>query len=315
MRTAFIKMSICVPRACLCAAFVFGFYLLLACPKLSAAAEEKADKGEEPPPLSNALGFDYYYSPAAGVKRNGAKTGDVSIQRAQFDYRADYDLSDTLRVQAGVYASYMGLGVDEGIPLPTNLQMAGITLGATQNLSDALAPGWGTFALVRPMLTSDVADFSEPGFVFQGVWAMTYKQNERLWWVLGLMGTTHAENYILPLAGVRWQFADDWTATLGFPETAVAWRLNEDLTLKFMVIGNQSSYRTHTVQVNGQQDTYLEFREIRMGVGADYKILPNLTVGALAGGVLYRRFNYFDAGYELEGQPGGFFSINLRLRF
>ncbi len=61
--------------------------------------------------------------------------------------------------------------------------------------------------------------------------------------------------------------------------------------------------------------TWLEYREIRAGVGAEAKVTESVTLTADVGVAVDQRFDYFDRGYELKGETPFFFRLAVQGRF
>jgi hypothetical protein len=256
----------------------------------------------------------YYYSPEQAVQHNGAKQGDLSIQRFSFDYRLRYLGYNDWQFSGGFYGNYVSLDADSSTPLPSHLQAIGLTVGAATNLTDWLGEGWRTSLFLRPVITS-ASSFSDNGFVLQGVWGLTYRESDTLTWNLSVLFSTHARSSVLPLPGLRWKFAPDWTLALGFPETALSYRVTPELTLKVMGDYQQGSYRIVQGPVAGLDRTYLDYREIRVGAGADWKIADNISLELIGGAVVHRQFKYINRDYSLKGKTAGYMTLDVKVLF
>ena len=62
-------------------------------------------------------------------------------------------------------------------------------------------------------------------------------------------------------------------------------------------------------------NTYLDITEIRVGVGADYKVTEALNLEVDLGVTTLRRFDYPDRDYRLKGDNVGWLKISLNSRF
>jgi len=265
--------------------------------------------------ISQEAGASYSYSPSAGVERAGVKTGEVKVQNFAFDYRLGYQMAPGTRLLAGVNAGTTELGVDGAAALPDRLRAVGLMAGVNQNLAEWWGPGWSTTALVRTVWTSTEANLSGAGVAVQGVWTANYQQSATLAWNAGLVAGTHGRYAVLPVAGVRWNFAPDWTLAAGFPETKLAYSVTPQLGVKLAASFLGGSYHVEKAPAAGLGNTYLDYHEIRVGLGADYTVAPGVTVGAEAGAVVNRRFDYFDRDTKIEGRSAGYVALSLRARF
>lgn len=268
------------------------------------------------PRLVQDVDFNVYYSPAAGFKHGGSKRGDSSIQRYHLNYTVGYGLAEGLWVQGGVHGNYMSLNPDAGVLLPSHLQAIGLFGSATKDLSDLIGRGWGTTLILRPMLTSSSSDFSASGVVVQGGWVVSYTQSETVRWSGGIAFSTHTSGWgVLPIIGLQWDIDEDWLLSVGFPETHISYKLTEDTTLKGIVGFMQGSYRVKNAPIPGGGDTYVDFREIRIGAGVAHQFTEILSVELDVGAVVDRKFDYYDRDYKLKGDVAAYLNLSVNVQF
>ena len=62
-------------------------------------------------------------------------------------------------------------------------------------------------------------------------------------------------------------------------------------------------------------NTYVSYREIRFGAGAQWALTETLSVSAEAGVMTDRRFEFFDRNYTLNGEAAPYVSISVDGRF
>jgi hypothetical protein len=62
-------------------------------------------------------------------------------------------------------------------------------------------------------------------------------------------------------------------------------------------------------------NTYLDYRELRVGVGGDFKLSETLSLSIDAGVMTDRRFEYYDRNYTLNGDPAAFVTLGISGRF
>ena len=120
---------------------------------------------------------------------------------------------------------------------------------------------------------------------------------------------------MLPILGARWDFAPAWTLAFGFPQTGISYQASSALTLKAGARFQGGTYHVSTARAAGLGDTWLEYRDIRLGAGFDYQIGKILTASLDGGVVIDRKFDYFDRNYDLDGKSVGYFTVSLRARF
>ena len=61
--------------------------------------------------------------------------------------------------------------------------------------------------------------------------------------------------------------------------------------------------------------SFLDFREVRAGLGADVKLAEKWSLALEAGAVTDRKFDYFDRNYSLNGDAGWYGTLFLRTSF
>jgi hypothetical protein len=166
-------------------------------------------------------------------------------------------------------------------------------------------------------------DFTEMGDSFNlPLLAMaTYTRRKELVWTFGLNVNPMAENPVLPVAGVRWQFAPAWTFNLGFPQAGFIFQPNPKTIWRAGVSFQGGSFRISdnlgvpAPGVARLANTFLDYREVRVGLGADLTLPAGFILTLDAGVVTDRQFDYYDRDYRLNGDPAAYGSIALRAAF
>lgn len=146
----------------------------------------------------------------------------------------------------------------------------------------------------------------------------SYAKSRDLTWLFGARVNAYSEHAVLPFVGVRWQFAPDWSLGLAFPRSGVQWRVSPDLTLDAGIGFQGGTYRitdnigTPAGAVGQLANTFVDYREIRVGFGAEFALNRRLSFRIDAGAFTDRRFDYFDRDYTLDGDGGVFAAVALR---
>ena len=65
----------------------------------------------------------------------------------------------------------------------------------------------------------------------------------------------------------------------------------------------------------GLRRTLLDYREIRVGVGATYGLNAGLSLELDGGTTVDRRFDYFDHGRKIKAEDAPYLTLALRGRF
>lgn len=285
----------------------------LAC--LSVAPASLSAQGGPPSRGSgNDIAVSASYSPAADVERAG-HLGEVGISHFSVSYLRSAAVSPDLRLLAGLFANSTDLEIDGSIPLPGTLRQVGLLIGGTHSLATVVGPEWSATLLLRPNVSNAGSGLSSDGFNLPGTLTFGFRQNERLNWDFGIAFSPEGEHVVLPVVGFRWSFAPRWTAVLGYPRTGVAYEVDDALTLRLAFSVQGGNYEVERGLLPSLSDTWLDYRDLRTGVGLDYRVSPALSVSLEAGAVVDREFDYFDRGYKIEGEGAAYFGVSVRGRF
>jgi hypothetical protein len=201
------------------------------------------------------------------------------------------------------------------VPLPDRLEGVSFNVGAFKDLTKEFGPGWSVMGMLRPGFFADSTHFSGKSFNLSAMLSVGRKVSPDFSWNLGVGASLRSQNKVLPVSGVRWNFAPDWTLAVGFPRTGVTYKVSEALRLNAGLMFQGGSYYVATARGPGLGNTYLEYREFRVGSGIDWKIEKNLSVSLDAGAAVSRKFNYYDRSYQLDGKSVGFATVAAHFRF
>ena len=281
---------------------------------IAAAAGAQPAGGPGSTRLNQELTLSHSCSPSGDLERNG-KVGEVKIAQSSVAYFLSVPLTRELRGLAGIFHTSTRLDLAGPVPLPGRLQLWGLSLGATRTLAEFFGPGWSSTLMLRPYLSSDSSSLGDAGFSLPASLSFGYRQSPALTWNFGLNVNAQSDNPVMPILGARWDFAPSWTLAFGFPQTGVSYQASPALTLKAGARFQGGTYHVTTARAPGLGDTWLEYRDIRLGAGFDYQIGKVLTATLDGGVVVNRKFDYFDRNYDLDGKSAGYFTLSLRARF
>jgi hypothetical protein len=249
------------------------------------------------------------------LARGGAAQGTVTVLSTSLSVSGRRPLDATTALVYGL--AYQRHDLDATSPLlPDQLAELTLNLGLIRRFSAA----WSGAVFARPGIYGDFEDLSARSLNLPVLAMLTYTRSETLSWNFGLNLDVFSDHPLLPIAGVRWQFAPEWTFSVGFPQSGFSWRASDTLTLRAGVGFTGGSYRITSdrgvaaVRVDRLTDTFLNFREVRAGVGADIK-LGGVTLAADLGLVTDRKFDYFDRGVRLDGDTGFYGTLALKASF
>ena len=290
--------------------------LLLAAVSLSSIYGQPAPNASSPPgTVIDSLSFEYGYSGHEDLDRAGP-AGSVAVHRSAFSAEGRRLLSSTDTFAYGLQLELHKLDADETTFVPGQLAEATLRLGFSRKLS----PAWTASLALRPGLYGDFEDIDGKTFNVPLLLGASYAKSRDLIWLFGARANAYSEHPVLPIVGVRWQFAPDWSVGLAFPRSGVQWRVSPDLTLDAGAAFQGGTYRisqnigSPSGMVGRLANTFVDYREIRVGIGAEFALTRRLSVRLDAGAFTDRRFDYFDRDYTLDGDGGLYGAVALRTK-
>ncbi len=202
--------------------------------------------------------------------------------------------------------------------LPEYLQELALKLG----WQFQSGPRWRFMATVRPGFYGDGSSIQTDTFNAPVLALASYASSRDLVWSFGVVANAFSDNPVLPVAGVRWQFAPEWIFNVGLPRTGVEWTISQDITLTAGATVQGGAYKTTRaprgasgVAAARLTDTEFDYREVRVGLGAEFKVTEALRLNLDAGVSVDQRFEYHEAGVEQRGDSALFIAVAVTGRF
>jgi len=262
--------------------------------------------------VSQELDTEYYY--VAGAHTRGA--GDVDENAADVRYVVSPQVTNNLLLRIGAEWQRYDFGVSEHAPVPDLLQEATLVLGFDYQFADQ----WIMRAEVQPGVYSDFRDTGWNDVDAPLTLAAVYLRNADLQWFLGLYVDVRSEYPVLPFAGVRWKYSDQWTLNLVLPNPRLEFEVTDGLLLYFGMDVSDGTYRMGNTfgsdrgepKLNG---AIVDFLEFRFGPGCSWRVIPNVTIEAEAGLMPFRSLDYFDANQESRSYDAPYGQIAVHARF
>lgn len=271
------------------------------------------------PDLLASVDFNVSTSSDEEIARGPTAIGSVAVKQFGASVSARRAWSDSTSLVYGVAFNIHDLELSSSfLPLPEDLTELSLNLGV-QHRFDAR---WSAAAYLRPGFYGDFANgldgdsFNAPLLVM----AM-FAQSRELVWSFGLNANGFSDNPVIPIVGVRWQFAPQWLFSVGFPRTGLTYEVNDRLKLRAGASFAGGSFRiTKNLGVPAPgvarlANTFLDFREVRAGVGLDYALTKASELSLDVGAVTDRKFDYFDKNYRLDGDGGLFVALAIKGSF
>ena len=289
---------------------------LLALSVLSLSAQPSATMR---PDLLASYDAGWSYSSQEDLTHSGARVGEVSVNHLEFSLSGRAKLTEATSFVYGL--AYATNRLETSAPiLPDELSEISLNLGVMHRVS----PTWNLAAYLRPGFYGDFDKFNRESFNAPLLLTAVYAPSRELVWLFGLNVNPFSDNPVLPIVGVRWQFAPDWNFNLGFPRSGFTYQFSESLSLSAGVAFQGGSFRVGrdpratplSLPIGPSlANTYLDYREIRAGFALDYKLGENLKLTFDLGAVTDRKFDWFDRDYRLDGDAGTYFGLSLKGSF
>jgi Domain of unknown function (DUF6268) len=258
----------------------------------------------------SSLSAGYSYSGKAELD-HGTKVGGVQVDHYDFNYTGRLPGPAGLGFFGGVFWSEDDLNLTGPVPLPRRLQSKGVNLGLVKKLT----PDWSLLAAAKLGFAGDSSKASGSTFNVSGAVVATQKVSPAFSWDFGVGASLRDRYGVLPIVGLRWVLAPDWTLSVGFPRTALVYKASDQLSLDAGLRFQGGGYRISSTPAPGLGKTYLDYHEFRLGAGLDYRPAPNVSLVLDGGVALDRRFDYYNRNYTLKGKAAGYFRLRATLRF
>ena len=271
------------------------------------------------PDLLASIDVTASYSSREDISRGPTVLGSLAVD--QFGFRASarhaWSEQTTLLYGAAVNTHDFKASLPT-LPIPDDLTELSLNLGVQHRYNER----WSASVFLRPGFYGDLDDGLDTDALNAPLLALAnYARSRDLIWSFGLNVNAFSDNPVLPVVGVRWQFAPDWLFSVGFPRTGLTWKANERLSLRTSVGFSGGSFRltrnlgSPAAGIARLANTFVDFREVRVGLGADYALTDRASLSLDVGAVTDRKLDYFNKGYRLDGDGGTFVSLAIKGAF
>jgi hypothetical protein len=265
---------------------------------------------------------DYSYVGGAQARAHadagGAHYGDMDEQTSAMRYGLSVPLTASLALEGGVGYHRIDFGNPQGgSALPQSLQAITPDIGLRYRYS----PDWSLFGRFNPEIEA-VNDWNDSAYLrLTGAMGATWSPNPNLDLTFGLViNPGVADIPVMPLAAVRWHFANAWTLSLGFPKTAVEYQINKQWNVWAGPSFEGGLYKTGSNYGNsfGRPDLdnqRLQYQEIRVGIGSEYRLTSSIGLEGQVGSSVYREFDFKNTAYRVQVQPAPYAELGLKFHF
>jgi hypothetical protein len=266
------------------------------------------------PGIAQEFSAKYSFAFGSQAYTGGGNFGSISEQYNKVHYVISPQVEEGILLRIGAEWERFSFGVPSGTPLPNTLQSTALVIGTDITLSDQ----WFLRMEITPGIYSDFRDISFDDVNMPFVIGASYVVDQRLLWVLGLSINPRRESPfpVLPGAGVRWQFADQWVLNFILPEPRLEYLATPGLTL---FAGGEMKGGTFQVSdsyvVPALNNATLDYTEYRLGGGLEWKVNPSISVEVQGGYVVDRDFKFHRNDVKIETDPAPYAQIGLKATF
>jgi hypothetical protein len=285
--------------------------LLLALAAVPAFAQPSATMR---PDLLASFDLNYSWSSKEDIARGPATLGTLSVEQYGFSASTRLPRSQSTMLVAGLAFNTHDFKFTGPLPIPEDLTEFSLNLGVQRRFDER----WSGAVFARPGFYGDLDSGIDTDALNVPVLAVVnYAPSRALVWTFGLNLNAFSDNPVLPVAGVRWTFAPEWTFNVGFPRSGLIWRATDRLEVTGGVWFSGGSFRlTQNLGVPATgiprlANTFVDFREVRAGVALDYALTDRAKLRLDLGAVTDRKIDYFDKGYRLDGDGGTFLGLSV----
>jgi opacity protein-like surface antigen len=281
--------------------------LIAACCSLSTLAAWSDPKDDLAPtvappeqtniPVSQEFTMEGSYTGKSTTKQGSSDIGGVSNINSHFNYVVSPQIQDGFLLRFGVDTERNSFSLPSAAPLPNTLQSVNAIIGADFAYGEKII----TRVELHPGIYSDFVNITGNDFDCPVQIGGTYLYSSDLQFILGVQIDLKSNYPIIGLPGVRWQFADKWVLSAIPPKPQLQYELNNATTLyvgaeilggTYHLNNDFGSNHGHGPNTNNSQlnNNIVDFTEFRVGAGATWKFLPNLSLDVSGGYMPYRDF-------------------------
>lgn len=271
----------------------------------------------EPPRTGFEFATRYAHSATSSIV-GGSGPGSVGVDSWHLGLRTSTALTEATQLLYGLDWSRHALDLTGTAWLPDQLQAVAVPLGVTHRWNDQ----WRLLVTLQPRLAAAESGFSSSGFDLPVLALASYTANPELTWSFGFRHSARSDVPLLPLVGVAWKFAPGWDFKLAWPDSGVSYQATPPLTLRAVAAFHGGDYRLADDPRNpanrsgpSLQDAWLEYRELRLGLAAEYAVGRSVSLRADLGKVVSQRFDYVDRGHTLRGANPTYLALSVAGRF
>ena len=253
--------------------------------------------------ISNQFDAEFSLTSGARTDLGEGRHGDVSGQSGLVREVISTRLGEGPLLRLGVEWQRFSFALPDRAPLPNTLQ----SLSAVVGLDLQLFESWLVRIEAQPGFYSGSGDFSASDFNVPFVIGGSYIASADLQWMLGVSVDVNRAIPVFPGVGVRWKFADQWVLNAVLPRPRLEYVWSRELTLYGGADLRGSTFRVSRDFGDSHgapklNRAVVDLTEIRVGVGASWKVSSWLQADLETGVVAYRDFDFHRANENYQSK-------------
>jgi hypothetical protein len=264
-----------------------------------------------PPTVNHEVAADTYRADYYGTVSYGGKgsvavgdqtLGDLSLIYARAGVLANFQTSDRYAWRVGLDWQRFSFGTPDPSLMPNTLVGTSLKLGSQWSF----APDWSLRVDLSPGLYSDFSDVSWDDVNVPVAVSVAYDVNRALQLMAAVSFDPRGEYPVLGGVGLRWHFSEDGTLYLTAPRPRIEYSFSTHWAafVGADFVGGTFRVAEDFGRRHGRAEldnTWLSYREFRVGGGLRWLFSPALNLTIEGGWVVDRRFKYFDQRLMLNG--------------
>jgi hypothetical protein len=267
-------------------------------------------------PLAQEFTLGYSYVGGADGQRGNLNLGNVQEHWNELKYVVSPEVSEGILFRVGPRWERFSFVPKSGVPVPDQLQSTSLIIGADIELSDS----WLMRLEIEPGIYSDFDDISFNDLNAPVTMGFSYLVNPDFQWFFGFRANPRANYPVLPGAGFRWKFAEQWTLMFLVPKPRLEYDINKQFKAFVGLDIKGESYRTgndfgNSAGLTRLNNAAVDYTEARGGAGVNWKVMPGFNVELEGGYAFYRRFDFHNADTQVRVDPAPYVQVGANLSF
>ncbi|TCO88806.1 hypothetical protein EV701_116179 [Chthoniobacter flavus] len=277
----------------ICAAGLGALFSLLAV--ASAVAQEKEQTTTTSGKLSLESDFSFGLVGNSNFRQR-SEEGKASAWDMGARDVVSFQAHEGFLLRFGLEFHRYNFDVPTTLNLPSKLQESNLVVGADLQLGDA----WIVRVEAQPGYYGGNTELRTSNFDCPIVLGASYFASSDLQFVVGLSVDPQRKYPVLPGIGFRYQYNSNWVFDFILPQPRIEYNLDKSILLYVGGDLQGSTFRVNSEfgdnhGVPKLNDAWVDYTQVRVGVGASWKIRPSLTLEVEAGIVPIQEFDFHRA--------------------